>query len=1074
MKRFRLMNNIFGWVAFAIAALTYLLTMEPTASFWDCSEVISAAFKLDVGHPPGAPFSMLVGHLFSLFAKDPGHVAMMVNSISALCSAFVILFLFWTITHLARKIIIKSEADYTTANTIAILGAGFVGAMAFTFSDTFWFSAVEGTVFAFSALFTSLVFWLILKWERVSDRPGSDRWLIIIAYMMGLSVGVHLLNLLTIPALVMVFYFKKNTPTAKGIIFSLLGGAVLLATVLYGLIPGFLEVSGWFELFFVNTLGFGYNSGLLAYVALTMGLLAWGIYESYVEKNYLRIAISCILAVVVEGLPFFNGNIILGILIIAALCAYFYYQRAKIKARWVNTALIMISMFLIGFSSYSVIVIRSNANPVMDQNDPNNVFSLKYFLNREQYGATPLLYGKTYNSPVKLKIEGNTCTPEQTTGEPTYAQKPKTSVSDKDEYIVTGYKTDYVMDERFDMFFPRMYDDKPQSIEAYKAWGKITGETISYDYCGQQKSDIKPTFIENMRFFFDYQVNFMYWRYFMWNFSGRQNDIQGYGEIDRGNWITGIGFIDNMLVGDQKNLPSELKDNKGHNTYYMLPLLLGIFGMLFMIYGGKHGVEGFWLVTLLFLFTGIAIVIYLNQTPYQPRERDYAYAGSFYAFCIWIGFSVLGIIKAIDRYFPKISRTVSAVVVILCCLGVPALMGQQNWDDHDRSNRYTCRDFGQNYLASVKPNAIIFTNGDNDTFPLWYNQEVEGVRTDVRACNLSYLQTDWYISQMKQGAYKSAPLPISWQPKDYAAGKNEVLWVEDLLQKPLEVKTAMEFILSTDSSTKMKGEAFIPSKELFLPINPKEVISTGTLPMSRVKEIIPQINFDLKKRLTKSELMIIEMLKENKWKRPIYFAVTVGDDYYLGLNDHFELTGLAYQILPVGVKGAGAQVNTDEMYNNMMYKFKYGNIADPKVYLDENILRMCNTHRMMFAQLIGALMAKGDTVKAKKALDYCNKVIPGTTVRHDYISTQLADFYYKLHEPAKGNAIMDAVAKDCVENLDWYLSLDTEQRNSVSNRIGHNMAVLNQILRICDGAKQKAIMDKYLPHYMGYTKRVQM
>jgi hypothetical protein len=619
-----------------------------------------------------------------------------------------------------------------------------------------------------------------------------------------------------------------------------------------------------------------------------------------------------------------------------------------------------------------------------------------------------------------------------------------------------------------------MYDDKPQSIEAYKAWGKITGETVNYDYCGQQKSDIKPTFIENMRFFFNYQINFMYWRYFMWNFSGRQNDMQGYGEIDRGNWITGIEFIDNMLVGNQKNLPSELKDNKGHNTYYLLPLLLGIFGMLFMIYGGKNGVEGFWLVTLLFLFTGIAIVIYLNQTPYQPRERDYAYAGSFYAFCIWIGFSVLGIIKAIDRYFPKISRTVSAVVVILCCLGVPALMGQQNWDDHDRSNRYTCRDFGQNYLASVKPNAIIFTNGDNDTFPLWYNQEVEGVRTDVRACNLSYLQTDWYISQMKQGAYKSAPLPISWQPKDYAAGKNEVLWVEDLLQKPLEVKTAMEFILSTDSSTKMKGEAFIPSKELFLPINPKEVISTGTLPMSRVKEIIPQINFDLKKRLTKSELMIIEMLKENKWKRPIYFAVTVGDDYYLGLNDHFELTGLAYQILPVGVKGAGAQVNTDEMYNNMMYKFKYGNIADPKVYLDENILRMCNTHRMMFAQLIGALMAKGDTVKAKKALDYCNKVIPGTTVRHDYISTQLADFYYKLHEPAKGNAIMDAVAKDCVENLDWYLSLDTEQRNSVSNRIGHNMAVLNQILRICDGAKQKAIMDKYLPHYMGYTKRVQM
>jgi len=477
---------------------------------------------------------------------------------------------------------------------------------------------------------------------------------------------------------------------------------------------------------------------------------------------------------------------------------------------------------------------------------------------------------------------------------------------------------------------------------------------------------------------------------------------------------------------------------------------------------------------LLFILTGLAIVIYLNQTPYQPRERDYAYAGSFYAFTIWIGLGVMWLVKMLEKYVKGIPKTVASIVVTICCLGVPVLMAQQNWDDHDRSNRYTARDFGANYLASIKPNAIIFTNGDNDTFPLWYNQEVEGVGTDARVCNLSYLQTDWYIGQMKRQAYTSDPLPISWEPKDYVAGKNEVLWVEDLLQKPLDVKTAMNFILSTDSSTKMKGEAFIPSKQLYLPIDPQEVLKSGTLPLSRASEIIPQINFDLKRRLSKSELMIIEMLKENKWKRPIYFAVTVGNEYYLGLEDHFEYTGLALQILPIGVKGAGSQINTDEMYTNMMTKFKFGNIADPKVYLDENITRMCNTHRMMFSQLVGALMAKGDTVRAKKALDYCNKVIPGTTVRHDYISTQLADYYYKLHEPAKANAIMDVVAKGCVENLDWYLSLDTDQRNSVSNRIGHNMAILNQVLRICDAAKQKTIMDKYLPHYMGYTKRVQM
>jgi hypothetical protein len=1074
MKRFKSLNNIFGWVAFAIAAMTYLLTMEPTASFWDCPEFISSAFKFDVGHPPGAPFFMMVGHFFSLFAKDSAHVAFMVNSLTALCSAFTILFLFWTITHLAQKIVIKSEEDYTTKNIIAITGTGLVGALAYTFSDTFWFSAVEAEVYGFSALFTALVFWLILKWERVADQPGSDRWLILIAYMMGLSIGVHLLNLLAIPALVMVFYFKKYTPTVKGVLISLVVGVILLATVLYGLIPGFLEVSGWFELLFVNVLGFGYNSGLLAYIVLTMALLAWGIYESYTNKSYIRIVISFVLAITMEGLPFFSDNIWLGIILIAAAVTYFYFKKGKVNPRWINTSLIMISMILIGFSSYSVIVIRSMANPTMDQNNPDNVFSLKYYLNREQYGESPLLYGAVYNAPVKLRVEGNMCVPEQKIGAPTYAQKAKKSPSDKDEYVITGYKTDYVMDDRFMMFFPRMYSTTAQHVEAYKTWAQIEGESITYDYCGQEKTDIKPTFFENMRFFFEYQVNFMYWRYFMWNFSGRQNDIQGYGEIDRGNWITGISFIDNMLVGDQSKLPSELKENKGHNTYFLLPLLLGIFGMLFMIYGGKKGVEGFWLVFLMFILTGLAIVVYLNQTPYQPRERDYAYAGSFYAFCIWIGFGVLGIIKLVEKYLPKVPQTLAAGVVVVFCLGIPALMAQQNWDDHDRSLRYTCSDFGANYLTSCKPNAIIFTNGDNDTFPLWYNQEVEGKRTDIRVCNLSYLQTDWYISQMQRGAYKSDPLPISWQQKDYESGKNEVLWVEDVLQKPLELKTAMDFILSSDSSTKMKGESFIPSKQLYLPIDAQEVIKSGTLPESRAAEIIPQINFDLKKRVTKSELMIMELLKENHWKRPIYFAVTVGTEYYLGLEDHFELSGLAYRILPIGVKGAGSAVNVDEMYDNMMNKFKYGNINNPKIYLDENVSRMCHTHRMMFGQLIGALMAKNDTVRAKKALDYCNKMIPGTTVRHDYVSTQLADYYYKLHMSAQGNAIMDAVAKDCVEYLNWYFSLNNEQQNSVSNRIGHNMAVLQQVLRTCDEAKQKQILDKYMPFFMEYSKRVRM
>jgi hypothetical protein len=1067
MKRFKLLNNIFGWVAFAIAAVTYLLTIEPTASFWDCPEFISTAFKLDVGHPPGSPFFMLLGRFFTLFASDTTQVAKMVNSMTALLSAFTILFLFWTITHLARKVVIKSEEDYTTANTIGILAAGMVGALAYTFSDTFWFSAVEGEVYGFSSFFTAIVFWIILKWERVADRPGSDRWLIFMAYMMGLSTGVHILNLLAIPGIVMVYYFKKHTPTTKGILLALLAGVAILGTVLYGIIPGCVQVACWFELLFVNTLGFSFNTGLYVYILLIISLISWAIYESANNKSYLRMAVSFVLTISFAGIPFFGDHIMLGIILIAALGAFFYYKKQLVSARWINTALLMITVLLIGYSSYSVIVIRSSAKPTMDQNSPDNVFSLKYYFNREQYGDHPLLYGPVYSAPYKLKVEGNRCSVDIKKGDAMYGKKPKASPGDKDEYVVTSYKTVPVMDDRFYMLFPRMYSDEPRHIEAYKTWGHITGETINYDYCGQQKSDVKPTFGENLRFFFDYQVNFMYMRYFFWNFAGRQNDIQGYGEIDRGNWITGIGFIDNWLVGDQKNLPSELRDNKGHNTYFLLPLILGILGIIFLIYGGKNGVEGFWTSGLLFLLTGLAIVLYLNQSPYQPRERDYAYAGSFYAFSIWIGLGVLAIIKFLDKY---INKTVAAVAASIACLFVPALMAQQNWDDHDRSGRYTCRDFGANYLASCKPNAIIFTMGDNDTFPLWYNQEVEGKRTDVRVCNLSYLNLDWYIDQMKRGAHESAPLPISWDSDDYLGSKNEGVEVDSLMPQ-LDLKTAFNFVRSADPQTKVEGRAFIPTNHLVLPVDAQQVVSNGALPMNRAAEILPQIDIDLKRQVTKSDLMILEMLKENNWKRPVYFTITIGGDY-LGLMDHFERTGLTYQMLPVGVKGAGPSVNVDEMYDNMMNKFKYGGIDNPKVYLDENIRNMCYTHRLCFIQLIGALLGKGDTVRAKKALDYCDKVIPGTTVRHERMSTYLGQFYYVVGEPAKGNEIMDAVARDCVENLDWYLNLNSNQVSVSAGRINENMAILNQVLRVCDGAKQKVILDKYLPRFMEYRKRM--
>lgn len=1071
MKRFKLLNNIVGLIVFGVAAITYLLTIESTASFWDCSEFISTAYRLDVGHPPGAPFFMLAGKFFSLFASDPSQVPVMINRLSALASAFTILFLFWTITHLAKKVVLKKDEDYSLANIIGVLASGAVGALAYTFSDTFWFSAVEGEVYASSSLFTAVVFWLILKWEEHADQDNSDRWLILIAYLMGLSIGVHLLNLLTIPAIILVYYFRKYTPSVKGIILAMVASMVILAVVLYGIIPGSIEVASWFELFFVNSVGLPFDSGMYIYIILTMAVLVWGIYESYTAKSYIRSVISFILGVVLVGIPFFGDNVLLGLILIIGLGVFFYIKRSKVELRWLNTALTMITVILIGYSSYTAVVIRSAANPPMDQNSPDNVFALKYYLNREQYGDRPLFYGAVYSAPVKLKVEGNMCIPVEIKGEAQYSKKPKTSPNDKDEYVLTGYKTDYDMDDRFKMFFPRMYSTTSSHIEAYKTWADIKGEQITFDYCGQQRTETKPTFFENMRFFIDYQVRFMYWRYFMWNFSGRQNDMQGYGEIDHGNWITGFNFIDKWMVGDQTNLPSELRDNKGHNKYYMLPLILGIFGIVFLLYGGKEGKHTFWIVFLLFFLTGLAIVIYLNQTPYQPRERDYAYAGSFYAFTIWIGLGVLGVIRAIDKYLPK---TAAAIIVSIVTLGVPALMAQQNWDDHDRSGRFVARDFGRNYLLSVKPNAIIFTNGDNDTFPLWYNQEVESQRTDVRVCNLSYLQTDWYIDQMKREAYTSEPLPISWEPKDYMSGKNEVLYAQDMIKQPLDLNTAFEFVLSSDPQTKMDGESFIPSKNLYLPVDAEQVIKTGTVPESRAAEIVPRIDIPVNRRLTKSDMMVLEMLRTNQWKRPMYFAVTVGDDYYLGLQDHFELTGLAYQILPVGVKGAGQGVNVNEMYDNMMHKFKYGNINDPKVYLDENVLRMCRTHRMMFAQLVEALYNQGDSVRALKALDYCMKEIPGTTVRHDYISTMLAQYYYKLGKPQQGDAIMDSVANDCVEYLNWYFSMPSSQRNTVTNRISHYMAVLNQVLRICDQEKQQKIMKKYFPIYSKYAQSVEM
>ena len=999
MRQYRRINNLMGWFTFLIAAVVYCMTVEPTASFWDCPEFITTGYKLEVGHPPGAPFFMLTANLFSQFASDPSEVAYMVNIMSALLSAGCIMFLFWSITHLTRKLVCPGVEKMTTGQLVTIMGAGLVGALAYTFSDTFWFSAVEGEVYAYSSLFTAVVFWLILKWEDCADQPHSDRWLVLIAYLTGLSIGVHLLNLLCLSAIVLVYYYKKNpNANVKGSLLALAGSMVLIAVVLYGVVPGIVKVGGWFELLFVNTFGMPFNSGLIVYIVFLLAVLVWAIYESYNYASARRANIAFLLTIALLGIPFFGHgvkSIVFGIVFLALVGACLwgvFGKRLMVSPRTLNTSILCLTMMVIGYSSYAVIVIRSSANPPMDQNSPEDIFTLGDYLGREQYGDTPLFYGPAYNSKVALKIEGQYCVPVSEEGAPVYQRKEKESPDEKDSYEIVRHKTEYKYAQN--MLFPRMYSSTNEHIAAYEQWfggyrnekgewvNGVKGHLIPYDECGNPVMVKMPTTWENLKFFFSYQVNFMYWRYFLWNFAGRQNDIQGNGEPEHGNWISGIPLIDNLLYGDQSKLPDELKANKGHNVFYCLPLLLGILGLLWQAFRGQRGIQQFWVVFFLFFMTGLAIVLYLNQTPLQPRERDYAYAGSFYAFAIWIGLGVAAVSEFLRRR--KLNATTAAALASVVCLLVPVQMASQTWDDHDRSGRYTCRDFGQNYLNSLPEgnNPIIFTNGDNDTFPLWYNQETEGVRTDARVCNLSYLQTDWYIDQMKRPAYDSPSVPISWDRIEFVSGKNEYITVRpEAKQQILDIYKAhpeaarqqygddpfeLKNILKYWVRSKDEDLHFIPTDTVHITLDKDAIRRSGMMIPEEYKDSLPdKMYIPLRKRtLYKSELMMLEMLAQTNWVRPLYVAITVGSDNHMGLDPFFVQEGLAYRITPFDWRkygypqepGKGYVVDSRKMYDNLMTKFKFGGIEDPSVYLDENILRMCGTHRRLFAILAGQLL----------------------------------------------------------------------------------------------------------------------
>ena len=953
-KTFKKLNTCMAWLVFAIAAIVYGLTVEPTASLWDCPEFIACGYKLEIGHPPGAPVFMLAANLFSQLASDPSHVALMVNLLSALLSAGCIFFLFLTVTHLARQLIFSTgDGIMSIPQVITIEACGMVGALAYTFSDTFWFSAVEAEVYAFSSFLTALMFWLILKWESEMDKPGSTRWIVLIAYITGLSIGVHLLCLLCLPAMSFVVYFRRaKRVTWMGMLKALIAGGLLVAVILFGLIPGVVKVGGWFELLFTNVLGCPYNTGLICYVLLLTGTIVIAYYK--VKQRIVKLSLACLL------------------------------------------------MMLIGYSSYGVIFIRANAQMPMCENAPDNIFSLGSYLNREQYGKTPLFYGPAYCSEIDRVAEGEYLVPRQKEGKAVY--RPVAD-STKQEYEVVRHDIDYLY--KNSMYFPRMHSAR--HTKAYEDW-----------MGGVEKENGVPTAAENLRFFLSYQVNFMYWRYFLWNFVGRQNNIQGHGEVEHGNWITGFRWIDDLLLGcDTSKLPSDLKENKGRNVFYALPLLLGLLGLIWQWRKGREGKQQFLVIILLFVMTGLTIVVYLNQTPLQPRERDYAYVGSFYAFAIWIGLGVAFVVDLMQRLF-KDNTVLNVVLTCLCCLLIPLQMASQTWDDHDRSGRYTCRDFGANYLNSMQREGhpIILTNGDNDTFPLWYNHEVEGVRTDTRVVNMEYLQTDWYIDQMKRQAYDSPPLPISLSHEDYKEGK-------------------MEYVpIDTDS----------------IAIGPATISLKG------------------KKGLFKNELMVLDMLLQANWERPVYMSISLGSDILPFLRDHLILEGLAYRISPTATT---QRIDVERLYDNIMHRFRYGGLSTKGIYVDEDVKRMAHTHQLIMGVLIDSLLQRGDT---KRALNVCHKwqkEMPQENVPYTEYALSMARCYYMAHQPEKGDEIVSSLLRRSDEWLSWINTIKISRRaGSLYNRYTW-MQTMEQALVVAEHFERSQFIHQYIKQYELYNKQYQ-
>lgn len=1001
MKQYKLINNALGWFAFLVALVVYTLTLEPTASFWDCGEFLSAADKLQVVHPPGAPMFLLMGKVFTLLALgDQSQVAFWMNMMSATTSAFTILFLFWTITHMGRKLFLQGKSrtsELEPFQLIATMGAGLVGALAFTFSDSFWFSAVEAEVYASSSFFTAITFWCVLKWEDGFGRPHNNKWLILIAYFIGLAIGVHLLNLLVIPAIIFVYYFKKFEVTRWSFIKAFGAAMASVVVVQFFIIPGYPLIAAKLDILFVNSFGLPFNSGLIGLVLILVGLIYWGL--KYTKK---------------KGLPLWN------------------------------TLILCVTFITIGYSSYAMLIIRSIADVPLDHQNVEDPNALLSYLNREQYGERPLLYGQNFDAK-QVDVD--------------YGGWQYQKVGDK--YIRTTRKYSPIWDKEHMTIFPRMWNMEPDRVEAYKFWEDL------------QEGD-KVKLKNNVHFFLSYQLTFMYWRYFAWNFIGRQSDNQSQGEISDGQVLSGITPIDNMFLGPQENLPESMTKNKGRNTYFFLPFILGILGLWFHY---KRDPKDTFVILLLFLFTGFFIIVYLNFPTLQPRERDYAYVGSYQYFCFWVGFGVLAMTEWLRKKInPQTAAILSTTVGLLAA---PILMGSQNWDDHNRSNRTVALDCAINYLESCDPNAVLFTNGDNDTYPLWYAQNVEGIRSDVRVINLSLLNTDWYIDVMRRTTYQSKEIPLTLKSEQLLTGKRDIL--EFIPRKGLQsygipdtgyapLKSIIDFVAREDDVNKTQTrysrdpDYFCPTNKFSLAVDKDLVLKNKVVEPEDADKIVPAIQWEVGDRsyLMKNALAVLDFIANNNWRRPVYFTITTGAEAYIGLQNYFQLDGMCYKLVPIKSeprdRGDWGYISKNKLYQTIMKKWRWGGMNREDVYLDETTLRNTRNYRNVVSRLAQSFIEAGDNAKAIEVQDYCEKMLPEKTVSYDPSSLNMANFYLAAGAMDKGNGILDKMIKECNEKLVYFNSLSgTRFASKMSNEIQYTQFILQQATKIKE-AKGRPMM----------------